>query len=180
MPELTPVMQQFILHWGEMGSTWGINRAMGQMYALLYLSPEPLTAEEISETLSLARSTVSTGLRELQGWGIIKVVHVLGDRRDHFEAASSVWEMFRAIIQERKHREMDPTLVLLRESVVELEKSRAEEPHVKERLQEMLEFFELTSALYDQLMQMPMENLITIAKVGDRFSKLLLGQITKE
>lgn len=179
MTELTPVMQQFILHWGEMGNTWGINRAMGQMYALLYLSPGPLTAEEISETLSLARSTVSTGLRELQGWGIIKVVHVLGDRRDHFEAVSNVWEMFRAIVQERKHREMDPTLALLRESVVELEKSRAEDPHVKERLQEMLDFFETASTIYDQVMQLPMNTLIRIARLGDKFGKVL-NRVTKD
>src|SRR5512147_2286751 len=110
MAELTPVMQKFILRWGEMGNAWGVNRTVAQIYALLYLSARPLTAEEISDTLAVARSTVSTGLHELQGWGIVKVVHVLGDRRDHFEAMSDVWEMFRAILRERKNRELDPLL----------------------------------------------------------------------
>ena len=90
MTKLTPAMQRFILHWGEMGSTWGLNRTVAQIYAMLYLSPNPLTADEICETLSLARSTVSTGLHELQGWGVIRVVHVLGDRRDHFEYSAGL------------------------------------------------------------------------------------------
>jgi len=117
MPQLTLTMQRFILHWGEMGSTWGINRTVAQIYAILYLFPDPLTAEDISETLSLARSTVSAGLHELQSWGIIRTVHILGDRRDHFETMSDVWDMFRVILRERKRREIDPTLEVLRESV---------------------------------------------------------------
>src|SRR2546422_483383 len=108
--ELTPVMQKFILHWGEMGTRWGINRTVSQIHALLYLSPRPLHAEEIAETLSVARSNVSNSLRELQGWGFGKVGHVLGDRRDHFEAMKDVWEMFQVVIEGRKRREMDPTL----------------------------------------------------------------------
>src|SRR5271163_755595 len=102
MAELTGLQKQYILHWGEMGARWGINRAVAQIHALLYLSPRPLTAEEITDTLSVARSNVSTSLRELQGWGIVKMVHVLGDRRDHFESMKNVWEMFRVILDERK------------------------------------------------------------------------------
>jgi DNA-binding transcriptional regulator GbsR (MarR family) len=173
MADLTPVMKKVILHWGEMGSTWGINRTVAQIYALLYLSPRPLTAEEISETLALARSTVSTGLRELQSWGIIRVVHMLGDRRDHFEAMSSVWEMFRTILEERKHREIDPTLALLRESVAELKDEDTSDARTKERLEEMLDLFELITTIYQQVEQVPTETLVRIAKLGDSLDRVL-------
>src|SRR6185436_8874974 len=93
--ELTPIMQKFILHWGEMGTRWGINRTVAQIHALLYLSPRPLNAEEIADTLGVARSNVSTSLKELQNWGIVRIAHVMGDRRDHFESMKDVWEMFR-------------------------------------------------------------------------------------
>src|SRR5436853_5310976 len=102
---LTPVMEKFILHWGEMGARWGINRTVGQIHALLYLSEKPLHAEEISDLLGVARSNVSTSLKELQNWGIVRIVHVMGDRRDHFESMKDVWEMFRTILDERKKRE---------------------------------------------------------------------------
>src|SRR5688500_3272438 len=118
-PQLSPTTEKFILHWGEMGSRWGINRTVAQSHALLYLSREPLNAEQISEALGVARSNVSTSLRELQAWNIVRVVHVLGDRRDHFESMKDVWEMFRAIIEQRKRRELDPTLALLRECAAE-------------------------------------------------------------
>src|SRR6058998_1074084 len=125
MMELTPVMQKFILHWGEMGTRWGINRTVAQIHALLYLSRKPLHAEEIARTLSVARSNVSTSLRELQSWGIVRIVHVLGDRRDHFESLKDVWEMFRIILEERKRREIDPTLRVLQECVTELGRRQA-------------------------------------------------------
>ncbi len=121
-PSLTPVAQKFILHWGEMGTRWGINRTVAQVHALLFLSPKPVPADEISETLSVARSNVSTSLRELQGWGIVRVVHVLGDRRDHFESIKDVWEIFRIVSEERKRREIDPTLRVIGECVDELKK----------------------------------------------------------
>src|SRR5206468_5231439 len=107
---LTPVAQKFILHWGEMGTRWWINRTVAQVHALLFLSPRPVPADEISATLAVARSNVSTSLRELQGWRIVRVVHVLGDRRDHFESIKDVWEIFRIVSEERKRREIDPTL----------------------------------------------------------------------
>src|SRR5437879_8231256 len=110
MPALSPVAQKFILHWGEMGTRWGINRTVAQVHALLFLSSKPLHAEEIAETLAVARSNVSTSLRELQGWGIVRVVHLLGDRKDHFETLSEVCEIFRIVAEERKHREIDRTL----------------------------------------------------------------------
>src|SRR5213593_214083 len=120
MPALDPVSQRFVLHWGEMGTRWGVNRTVAQIHALLYLSAKPLNAEEIATTLSVARSNVSTSLRELQSWGIVKVVHVLGDRRDHFETLKDVWEIFRIVAEERKKREIDPTLRVLAQCVQEV------------------------------------------------------------
>jgi DNA-binding transcriptional regulator GbsR (MarR family) len=166
-------MKNFVLHWGEMGSTWGLNRATAQIYALLYLSPTSLTAEEISETLSLARSTVSTGLRELQSWGVVKVVHVLGDRRDHFETISDVWEMFRVILSERKRREIDPTLSLLRDTVGEFQQDSDRDQYVNDKLEEMLDFFETTITIYDQVEQMQTDTLKKMAHAGDNLVKLL-------
>ena len=170
MADLTPVMKKFILHWGEMGSVWGVNRTVAQIYALLYLSPEPLTADEISETLAMARSTVSTGLHELQTWGLVKVVHVLGDRRDHFQSMSDVWEMFRTIIRQRKSREIDPLLAMLRTSVAEADKDDAQ---VKEKLQDMLDSLEAVMTIYNQVEQMPLETLIKLANLGENFGKVL-------
>src|SRR2546423_7219671 len=114
---LGPVQQKFILHWGEMGTRWGINRTVAQIHALLFLSSAPLNAEQIAETLGVARSNVSTSLKDLQGWGIVKLVHVLGDKRDHFGSMKDVWEMFRVVLDERKRREIDPTLNLLRDCI---------------------------------------------------------------
>src|SRR3954453_13865167 len=122
---LAPVSQKFILHWGEMGTRWGINRTVAQVHALLYLSPRPVPADEIAAALSVARSNVSTSLRELQGWGIVRVVHVLGDRRDHFESIKDVWGLLRQVLDERKRREVDPTLTILRDCVIEAEKAGA-------------------------------------------------------
>src|SRR6266516_1336459 len=119
MKDLSPVRQKFVLHWGEMGTRWAINRTVAQIHALLYVSEKPLPAEEIAETLAVARSNVSTSLKELQGWGIVKMVHVMGDKRDHFESMKDVWEMFRVVLDERKRREIDPTLHLLRECLAE-------------------------------------------------------------
>src|SRR6266436_5543490 len=124
---LSPVQQKFILHWGEMGTRWGINRTVAQVHALLYISARPLCADEIVDALSVARSNVSTSLKELQGWGIIRVVHVIGDRRDHFESLRDVFEIFRIIIEQRKKREIDPTLALLRECVEEAERAKSDE-----------------------------------------------------
>src|SRR3954452_809186 len=106
MNTLTPVQQKFILHWGKMGAQWGINRTVAQIHALLYISPTPIDAETIATTLGVARSNVSTSLRELEGWGIVRMIHVLGDRRDHYESLKDVWEMFRIVLDERKKREL--------------------------------------------------------------------------
>src|SRR5580765_8066953 len=117
--KITPAVEKFILHWGEMGTRWGINRTVAQIHALLFISPKPLNAEEIAETLDVARSNVSNSLRELQGWGIVKMVHVLGDKRDHFESMKEVWDMFRVVLDERKRREIDPTIAVLKECIAD-------------------------------------------------------------
>ena len=172
--ELTPLMQKFVLHWGEMGQRWGINRTVGQIHALLYLAPRPLNAEEIADTLGVARSNVSTSLRELQNWGIVRIAHVMGDRRDHFESLKDVWEMFRIILDERKKRETDPTLQLLRELSAEANaKKHAADPHVRERLADMLGFFELMTTWYEQTRKMPTPQVVRFVKMGDKVAKLL-------
>jgi DNA-binding transcriptional regulator GbsR (MarR family) len=170
--ELTPLTQKFILHWGEMGTRWGINRTVAQIHALLYLSPKPLTAEEIADLLGVARSNVSTSIRELQNWGIIRIAHVMGDRRDHYESLKDVWEMFRIIMDERKKRETDPTLALLRECAVEAKKS-GNDPYVRDRLSDMLNFFELMTTWYEQTRKMPTSSVMKLCKLGDKVTKLL-------
>ncbi|HEY8666311.1 MAG TPA: MarR family transcriptional regulator [Tepidisphaeraceae bacterium] len=166
-------MKKFILHWGEMGTRWGINRTVAQIHALLFISPAPLNAEEIAEILSVARSNVSTSLRELQGWGVIRIVHVLGDRRDHFESIKDVWELFRQVMDERKRRECDPTLALLRECVAEAEKGGEHDRHARQKLQELLDFFQTMGAWYEQLRKLPTPALIKFVKIGDKIRKLL-------
>src|SRR5271155_236014 len=133
--KLSPAQQKFILHWGEMGTRWGVNRTVAQIHALLYLSPDPVPAEEIAATLGVARSNVSTSLRELEGWGIVRVVHLLGDRRDHFESIKDVWEIFRIVSAERKRREIDPTLRAIGECVAELKANPQGDAYTRERLE---------------------------------------------
>ena len=162
---LTPVAQKFILHWGEMGTKWGINRTVAQVHALLFLSPKPVPADEIAETLAVARSNVSTSLRELQGWGIVRVVHVLGDRRDHFETFKDVWEIFRTVAEERKRREIDPTLRVLNECVQELKSNQQSDAYTRERLESMLEFLTVMTGLFDEVLRMPASTLKSVGKL---------------
>ena len=173
MPDLPPIARKFILHWGEMGVRWGINRTMAQIHALLYLSEQPLHAEEICGTLDLARSNVSVALRELQGWGIVKLVHLPGDRRDHFESMKDVFEMFRVIMNERRRREVDPTLRLINDCLEDGGKPKASETYVRDRLESMKEFFDLATTFAAQLDRMPTGALVKVAKMGDKTLKLL-------
>lgn len=173
MPDLTPIARKFILHWGELGARWGISRTVAQIHALLYLSAKPLNAEEICDALDLARSNVSTALKELQNWGIVRVVHNMGDRRDHFESMKDVAEMFRVIMAERKRREIDPTLKLLREAVGEMGKTKGADAHTRERMEGMLEFFELANNWSEQAMKLSTPALLKAVKMGDKVFKLL-------
>jgi len=175
MATLSSVEQKFILHWGEMGTRWGINRTVAQVHALLYLSARPLNAEEIAQTLSVARSNVSTSLRELESWRIVKAVHLLGDRREHYESMKDVWEMFRVILDERKRREIDPTLEILRECVGELGKSDSASAPVRERLLEMLGFFETMTSCYQDVRALPVGGLRKLLKAKSRLRHLLGG-----
>ena len=172
MARLTPIAKRFVVHWGEMGERWGINRTVAQIQGLLFLSAEPLNAEEIGATLAVARSTVSVGLHELESWGIVRKVHALGDRTDRFEVKGDVYEMFRFIVDYRKRREVDPTLQMLREWVAELEGSK-EDTHTREKMREMLELFETSDLLYQQAQKVPTKKIVRIAKMGDIVSKVL-------
>ncbi|XAM01664.1 ArsR family transcriptional regulator [Phycisphaeraceae bacterium D3-23] len=171
--QLTPVTQKFVLHWGEMGSRWGINRTIAQIHALLYVSPEPLNADEIAETLSVARSNVSMSLRELQGWGIVQVVPVLGERKDHFTTQQDVWEMLLVVLDERKKRELDPTLTVLRECVMEARESGDDDKHTAKRLGELLQLVETCGGWYGQVRALPRPMLVRFLKMGSKLTKLL-------
>lgn len=173
MPALGPVQQKFVLHWGEMGTRWGINRTVAQIHALLYTSPRPLHAEEITETLQVARSNVSNSLRELQAWGVVRLVHVMGDKRDHFESMKDVWEMFRVVLDERKKREIDPTIAMLRECVAEASSDTATDAYTEGKLRELADFFELTGSWYGQIRNWPTPVLAKFMKLGDKVRKLL-------
>ncbi len=170
---LTPIMERYVLHWGEMGARWGVNRSVAQIHALLYLSPLPLTAEEIADTLTLARSNVSTSLRELQGWGLVSLTHALGDRRDHFEAKTDLWEMLLTIVEERKRREVDPTLTLLRQCVLEAEDDKETAPEIKARIERMLAFVETLAGWYVQMRTLQKSTLVSLMKMGAKVAKVL-------
>jgi len=171
MTEITDVERQFILHWGEMGTRWGISRTVAQIHALLFLSPEPLHAEQIAQTLNVARSNVSTSIRELESWGIVHPVHVLGDRREHYQSLKDVSEMFVRIMELRKRRELDPTLQLLRRSLTQLDSKPADD-YTRERLEEMAQFFEATSEAYEQVHQLSPETWHATLKARGRLKKI--------
>jgi DNA-binding transcriptional regulator GbsR (MarR family) len=173
MTSLSPVQQKFILHWGEMGMRWGINRTVAQIHALLFITPKPLNAEEIAQALDVARSNVSSSLKELQGWGIVKRVHVMGDSRDHFECLKDVWEMFRVVMDERKKREFDPTERLIRECIAEAEADQKTDKYTEQKLRELAVFFETTTAWYNQVRQWPTGALTKFINASDKIRKLL-------
>ena len=172
---LTDVQQKFVLHWGEMGSRWGINRTVAQIHALLFISEQPLNADEIAQTLSVARSNVSTSLRELQGWGIVQVVPMLGERKDHFTTQKDVWDILLVVLDERKKREMDPTMSVLRECVIEAKEEGKTEAYTHERLSELLGLIESMSGWYGQVRSMPKPMLVRFLKMGSKLKKLLGG-----
>lgn len=173
MDSLGPAAKRFVVHWGEMGTRWGINRTVAQIHALLYISPRPLNAEEIARTLSVARSNVSTSLRELDRWGIIKVSHVLGDRRDYFESLQDTWEMIRLILEERKRREIDPTLRVLEACLRECEEGQPVDPQVNQRLRNMLGLFSTMDAWFREVMSLPSAELKRLVGMQQRVRKIL-------
>ena len=170
---LPPAVERFVLHWGDMGSQWGVNRTVAQIHALLYVSAAPMTAEDIAAVLGVARSNVSTSIRELLAWNLIRRVPVKGDRRDHFEAEADIWELVARIAAGRKAREIDPAAAALRQCLEAAHGDAAVSPIVERRLREMLDFVERTSRWYEQMMQLPAAKVSALMKMGGGIVRLL-------
>lgn len=171
-----PDAKAFILHWGEMGTHWGVNRSVAQIHALLYLSDTPLPAEDIAEALGLARSNISTALKELMAYAIVRRVHIEGDRRDHFVAETDLWELLLRISAERKRREIDPTLALLAELSDRLAADETAPEQLRERITRMHAFITTLGDWYDQMRQLPKPTLVTLMKLGRRIATFLPGK----
>ena len=170
--DLSPTLSRFVLHWGEMGTRWGVNRTVAQIHALLYITGRPMHAEEIVDTLKVARSNVSNSLRELQGWNLVRLVHVAGDRRDHFETSRQVWELLRTIVKERQRREIEPTVAVLRELLAD--PAIAKEPaEAKLRMQETLELLDTLTMWSDEMLRLDTQTLTQVLKLGAKIKKLI-------
>jgi len=170
--KLPSLIQTFVLHFGEMGSRWGINRTVGQIYALLYVSSKPLNADEIAEALSFSRSNVSMGLKELQAWNLVRLQHLPNDRREYFSTPDDVWTIFRTLAEERRKRELDPTLSLLRDALIQ-QPANDEERHAQQRMQEMHDFMELTTQWFDDVRRLDTRTLVQLMQLGAKAQKLL-------
>lgn len=169
---LPPLAEAFVLHFGEMGSRWGISRTVGQIYALLFISDRPLNADDIVEHLGISRSNVSMSLKELQGWNLVRLRHVAGDRRDYFETPQDVWAILRVLAEERKKREIDPTMTVLRELMMRTPSDDAER-HAQGRMREMHEMIELLTGWYDDVQKLETERLVQLLRLGAKVSKVL-------
>ncbi|WP_421706571.1 GbsR/MarR family transcriptional regulator [Algihabitans sp.] len=169
---LPPLIQTFVLHFGEMGSRWGINRTVGQIYALLFVSAEPLCADQIVEKLGFSRSNVSIGLKELQAWNLVQLKHLPDDRRDYFTTPDDLWQIVRTLVEERKKREIDPTLSLLRETLL-AEPMSPEERHAQARMREMHDLIELLTRWYGDMQRLETERLVQLLSLGARVQKIL-------
>ncbi len=171
--KLTPAMEKYVVHWGEMGARWGMNRSIAQAHALLYLADRPLDAEEIVEALGIARSNVSTSLKELQSWELVRLVHIPGDRRDHFEAKRDPWDMLMTIVEGRKRREIDPALEGIRACVAEAEADPDTPPEVMARLKGMQAFLEQLTGWYEQMRHVPRPVLIKLMRLGAKITRFI-------
>ncbi len=169
---LPPLIRDFVLHFGEMGGRWGVNRTVGQIYALLFLSDRPLNADEISDSLGLSRSNVSMGLKELEGWRLIRKRHLPGDRREYIETPDDIWQIFRTLAEERRRREVDPTLSLLRDILMETP-STPEERHAQERMRRMHDMIELLTGWADDVQKLDNESLMRLLSLGAGVSRIL-------
>jgi DNA-binding transcriptional regulator GbsR (MarR family) len=171
--KLPPVVERFILHWGDMGDQWGVNRSVSQIHGLLYLAEAPMTAEDIAERLGMARSNVSNSIKELLAWNLIRRVPILGDRRDHFEAETDIWEVAARIAAGRKEREIDPAIAALRACVADATDDPTISPVAGKRLKEMLAFTELVERWYTQMLHVPRPRLVALIKLGEKIVSLL-------
>jgi DNA-binding transcriptional regulator GbsR (MarR family) len=169
---LPPLSRQFVSHFGEMGSRWGINRTVGQIYALIFVSQRALNADEIAETLEFSRSNVSVGLKELQSWRLVRLKHLPGDRREYFEAPADVWEIFRMLAEERRRREIEPTLSMLRMALLESPTS-AEERHAQERMRQMHELIDRLMTWFDDVQKLAPETAMQLMGMGATVTKVL-------
>lgn len=169
---LTPLAQNFVLHFGEMGSRWGINRTVGQIYALLYVSERPLNADDIAEALNFSRSNVSMGLKELESWRLTKLQHLPNDRREYFSAPEDVWAIFRTLAEERRKREIDPTLSMLRDALMAAPSS-AEDRHAQQRMKAMHDLIEMATMWFNDIQKLEPETLQQLMKMGTRVTKFL-------
>ena len=169
---LPPLTQQFVMHFGEMGSRWGVNRTVGQIYALLFVASKPLNADDVGEALAFSRSNVSMGLKELQSWGLVKLIHLPNDRREYFQAPEDVWAIFRTLAAERRKREIDPTLSMLRDALME-KPSVADDIHAQARMRQMHEFIERMTDWLDDVQKMDSDTLVSLMKMGSKVQKLL-------
>lgn len=170
--ELSPIAQAFVLHFGEMGSRWGINRTVGQICALLFLSRRPLPADEIAEALGFSRSNVSMGLKELQSWRLVRLQHLPGDRREHFSTPDDVWQIVRTLAEERRRRELDPTLSVLRDLLLDTVSS-PEDRHAHAKMQEMHDLLELITRWSEDIQKLETEQLLELIRLGGRVARLL-------
>jgi len=171
--DLTPATEKFVAWWGEMGSKWGVNRTVAEIHALFYLSRDPLNAEDIAAGLSISRSNVSASLHELQNWGLISPVHFRGDRKQYYEAIKDPWEMFRVILDERKRREINPTVTTLRACLAEVTESTQGDLYIQERLRTMLEFFEVMIPMYDALRRLPRGPIQNLARLTAKIREVI-------
>ncbi|GAB5379513.1 MAG: GbsR/MarR family transcriptional regulator [Aliiglaciecola sp.] len=172
MMKMTPMLETFVMHFGEMGSRWGFNRTVGQMYALLVISEAPLSANEIADALNISRGNVSMGLKELQSWRLVQMHHVQGDRKDYFKALGSIWDMANKVFEERRKREMDPTLSLLRDILLDAP-ANEQEKYAQERLQEIHDLLENITKWSEELQRLSPEKLETLMKLGSGVGKVL-------
>jgi DNA-binding transcriptional regulator GbsR (MarR family) len=169
---LPPLTQRFVMHFGEMGGRWGINRTVGQIYALLYVSSNPLNADEVGEALGFSRSNVSMGLKELQSWNLVRLIHQPNDRREYFQAPEDVWSIFRTLAAERRKREIDPTLSMLRDALMEQPSVEAD-MHAQERMRQMHKFIDLMTNWLDDVLKMDSTTLASLMQMGSKVQKLL-------
>ena len=168
--KMPPLHQEFVLHFGEMGSRWGINRTVGQIYALLFLSADALNADQITEALGISRSNTSMGLKELQAWRLVRLKHVPGDRKDHFTTPDDLWEIVRILIDERKKREIDPTLSKLR--ALEMQ-GTAGDDYSEARISELREMIEMMTGFYEDMARLETEKLVRLMTYGNRIAGLI-------